>query len=178
MAVQAISRPAYAKHRGCSEVAVHKAIKAGRISVDGNGMIDPVAADAQWRENTRARASARGRPDTFVPLAPAAAPAPATEPTEGDGAYWRSRSRREHAEADLAELRLRELQKELVRVGDVRSSFSRRVASLRDSLLQIPARLAPVVAAEMDQGRCFELIEAELRNALKVLTLDVELEAA
>lgn len=46
---------AYARHRVCSRAAVSKAIAQGRISVDVDGMIDPVGADAQWRAHTRPR---------------------------------------------------------------------------------------------------------------------------
>jgi hypothetical protein len=47
-----ISLRAYARHRGCTIRAVQKAIESGRISTI-DGRIDPVAADADWRRNTR-----------------------------------------------------------------------------------------------------------------------------
>lgn len=46
----------YAKHRGCSEGAVRKAIERGKIRVVGSGKetrIDPTTADAAWAANTR-----------------------------------------------------------------------------------------------------------------------------
>ena len=45
-----------------------------------------------------------------------------------------------------------------------------RAAGLREALLQIPSRLAAVVAAEPSQARCHELIEAELHQVLAQLT--------
>lgn len=45
----------YAKHRGVSKVAVNKAIKAGRISIDADGKIDFAKADAQWSANSLQR---------------------------------------------------------------------------------------------------------------------------
>ena len=47
-----LSIRAYAQHRGLSHTAVAKAIKAGRISVEPDGKIDPAKADAQWARNT------------------------------------------------------------------------------------------------------------------------------
>src|SRR5690606_16079703 len=42
----------YARMRGVSETAVRKAIASGRISVEPDGTIDPVKADAQWDTQT------------------------------------------------------------------------------------------------------------------------------
>ena len=47
-----LSIRAYAQHRGVSHTAVAKAIKAGRISKEPDGTIDPAKADAQWVRNT------------------------------------------------------------------------------------------------------------------------------
>ncbi len=43
---------------------------------------------------------------------------------------------------------------------------------MRDNLLNIPGRLAAVVAAETDERKCFELIDSEIKAALKVLAGD------
>jgi len=42
----------YAAHRGISHPAVMKAIKAGRITPEPDGTIDPVKADRQWGART------------------------------------------------------------------------------------------------------------------------------
>lgn len=47
-----LSRRAYAAHRGVSEAAVRKAIATGRITLEPDGTIDPVKADAQWDAHT------------------------------------------------------------------------------------------------------------------------------
>ncbi len=47
-----ISRRAYAKQRGVSEMAVRKAIATGRITVLADGTIDPARADADWIAQT------------------------------------------------------------------------------------------------------------------------------
>ncbi len=47
-----ISIRAYGRHRGVSDAAVRKAIKAGRITPEADGTIDPEKADAEWGRNT------------------------------------------------------------------------------------------------------------------------------
>lgn len=41
-----LSRRAYARHRGCAESAVRKALASGRIGLEPDGTIDPVKVDA------------------------------------------------------------------------------------------------------------------------------------
>lgn len=47
-----ISIRAYGRHRGVSDAAVRKAIKAGRITPEPDGTIEPSRVDAEWRCNT------------------------------------------------------------------------------------------------------------------------------
>lgn len=78
-----------------------------------------------------------------------------------------ARLRRELAEASLAELREREASGELVRADAVRAAHARRVAGLREALLQLPARLAPILAAEGDQTRCLDLLQREIHDVMR-----------
>lgn len=156
----------YARHRGCSRVAVGKAVKSGRISLV-NGLIDKVVADVQWRANSRARVSATPEPaqDGSVHT-----PAQITidEPPATDG-YTVSRNRREAAEAERAEISLAEEKGELIRVEAVKSVLGVLFASTRDSLLQIPARLAPLLAAESAPAAVQILLYTEIHQALQQL---------
>ncbi|MCB0421352.1 MAG: hypothetical protein KDD61_10160 [Bdellovibrionales bacterium] len=58
---QLLSISEYAEHRkkrglgGCSRVAIYKAIKAGRIVVTSDGLIDPEQADKMWATRTQMR---------------------------------------------------------------------------------------------------------------------------
>ena len=83
--------------------------------------------------------------------------------------YNEAKTLREIAEARLAELKLAEQRGELVRVAEVESSLAAKVAALREGFLQMPARLAPIMAAESDQARCHDILQAELRQALSQL---------
>ena len=49
-----LSIRAYARHRGVSDTAVHKAIRAGRITPEADGTLDPDKAEREWNRNTEA----------------------------------------------------------------------------------------------------------------------------
>ena len=164
--VRLISQSAYARLRGVSKSAVARAVRENRISLI-DGKIDPAVADIQWQQNTRARVDS-GVATTEQALGltgEAAAPAPPSEPDEPSG-YSFDRGRREKYEADLAEMKLLELRGELVRADEVRAEMAKAIGQLRTNLLQIAARLAPALAAESDQAKVHELIDAEIRGAL------------
>jgi hypothetical protein len=134
--------------------------------------VHSVEAAVAWRDvNLSWRRSKGVRLDTAAAQMHTDPPSQVAVPLTG-ATVWENRARREAAEADLAEIRLAELRASLVKVDDVRSSYARRVLALRDSLLQLSARLAPVVTAESDQARCQALIDAELRQVLQMVTED------
>lgn len=127
----------------------------------------------------------RSRTDAEAPDTPQATPPVGhashifpkqAEPANSEG-FQAARTRREVAEANLAEMREAELQGKLIRVDLVRSAWARRVASTRDALLQIPSRLAPVLSPETNMDRTVQILEDELRNALAELTREAEAEA-
>jgi hypothetical protein len=172
--VELITQAEYARRRGVDPTSVRDAVKGKRITLI-DGKIDPVVADAQWQANTRQRVSIN---DEIGPLRTqaAAAPAPASAPPAGSFGYvpdyQESRARREAAEAELAELKLAEEQGDLIRTDAVRSSYSRRAAGLREAIMQIPARLSPVLAAESDPAKIHDHLQAELRLVLEQVTTD------
>ena len=57
-----ISIRAYARHRGVTDTAVHKAIRSGRVTPEADGTIDADQADAQWERNTSAPKTGTQRP--------------------------------------------------------------------------------------------------------------------
>lgn len=170
--VQLITQAEYARRRGCTEGAVRRAVRDGRISLI-NGKIDPVAADAQWARNTRVRAGSRATDDVNLSGSGSTGGTAAGDDNDDEdnaAGYWKSRARRERAEAELAELKLAELQGQLVRADDWAAALAKRAAAFREGLLQIPARLAAQLAAETDQARIHGLLEDELRQVMSQLT--------
>lgn len=167
--VNLMTQAEYARHRGCSRVAVGKAVKAGRISLV-NGLVDPAVADIQWRANSRARA-AQQQPGQLPLDAAGPGERVQSEPDDaprGDD-YMVSRTRRETAEAELAELKLAEQHGQLIRVDAVKAAVASVFSAARDALLQIPARLGPQLAAESDASKAQTLLHAEIHQALQLL---------
>jgi hypothetical protein len=177
--VNLITQKEYATRRGCSAVAVHKAVKAGRISLI-DGLIDPDVADIQWAKNSRARIGSKpmpaeqpGEESTRLDSGDLLSPDPASQPERPDTPppddYTTWRGRREAADAELAELRLAEQRRDLISVAAVEGVWSAMLASAREHLLQVRARLAPVLAAESDVFKIEQMLEAEHRKALETL---------
>jgi hypothetical protein len=84
--------------------------------------------------------------------------------------YHVAKTLREAAEARIAQLKLAELQGQLVRADDWAAALAKRAAAFREGLLQIPARLSAQLAAESDQARIHALLEDELRQVMSQLT--------
>lgn len=82
------------------------------------------------------------------------------------GPLAHERRRLTAAKAARAEFELRELAGELVKRSDVERETFAVQRTLRDRVMGIPDRIAPIVAAEADAGRCHELLAAEVRLAL------------
>ena len=122
-------------------------------------MIDPEVADIQWKKNTdpkqseRANAAKRGEE-------------PSGGGDQAGSDYWESKTRREKAEATMAELRAAELAGKLVSVERVRAASMRMSRMLRDSLLAIPPKIAPTLATESDSHAIEQVLAETLRRAL------------
>jgi len=156
--------------------------------------MDSVEAAQAWREarqNIAARkpAPAGPAPAVAVPVQgvvgffPRDLPPPTMQPwSEGLGGDGRglpdgyggdpsedhqaARTRREIAEANLAEMREAEERGDLIRVSAVKSTLAAVFSTTRDALLQIPARLAPLVAADPDPASVQNTLHAEIHQAL------------
>lgn len=155
-----------------SRQAGYAAVRRCGIPVN-DGMLDADVATVLYRKRTRARANERRGGEPAVPPAATAAAGGqggGDDDRGGGDNYWTSRARREEAEAELAELKLAEQRGELVRAADVRAAYAKLAAGLRESLLQIPARLAAVLAAESDQAKCHDALQLELHQVLAQVT--------
>lgn len=69
-----LSIRAYARHRGVSHVAVLRAVKQGRVSLEPDGTVDPAKADASWERSSdpsrRKPAAEKLRPVAAVAVGP------------------------------------------------------------------------------------------------------------
>jgi hypothetical protein len=157
-----LSISAYARHRGVSHVAVLKAIKSGRISKEADGTIDVAKADADWRKNT-SQAQQRKTEKDVTP----ARERPIDPPVVNSGpSYAQSRAIKEAYHARLAKLSYEEKTASLVKIDSVKVAWFNVLRVLRDRALNLPDRLAPLLAAETDPKRVRDLLDTDLRQML------------
>src|SRR5215467_14383499 len=140
---------AYARHRGIDPMSVEKAIKSGRITHDADGEIDFEIADRDWEQNTR----------------------PAMSPDEDNGGlaqYSRARAIREYYQASLAKIEYEQKVGKLLPKDEVQAAAFNTYRQFREQLLNIPDRVAAIIAAEtcMDTKKVHEILTAEVRHAL------------
>ena len=83
---------------------------------------------------------------------------------------WEAKTRREAAEASIAELKEAELRGELVRKVEVERAIASRLVALRESLEVLADRLSALVAAESDAQACRRMLRDEHRKALATFT--------
>lgn len=135
---------------------------------------DSVEAARDWRaRHLRPRVKigqAAPSPATAAPAAAPPAPRAELELDEDRISYEEARRRREAAEAQRAELQLAELRGDLVRAADIRAALSRRVASLRESFLQMPSRVVPLLVAQPQAAHMDRLLRDEILLALGQVT--------
>ena len=182
-----LSIRAYAQHRGVSHTAVAKAIKAGRISVEPDGKIDPAKADAQWARNTLPSQSLNT--GAAKPAAKVATPPVSTSVATGSSRelqppvetgrisapdYQTSRAIREAYAARLAKLEFEERTGKLLNADEVKVKHFNLARLLRDRIQQIPRKLAPqivaAVVAQPDQRVVEDLLMEAIREALEELS--------
>ena len=177
-------RPAeLARRLGVSRQAVSDLVRRGILTPDANGRIDEAAARAAILASVHptsktVQAAQASAPAPIAPIAPvAAAPAPAPavapaaapQPEAAATNYHVAKTMREAAEAHIARLKLAEMRGELIRTDAVRAVMSNIFATTREAVLQMPARLAPLLAAESDPAAVQNLLHAELHAALESL---------
>ena len=145
----------YARHRGVAHSAVQKAVETGRIRTLPDGRIDSEAADREWQANTEARpigaTKRRGGDD---------------DDAFGAAQYSKARAVREHYQARLSKLEYEEKVASLISTDEVRIATFNKLRLFRDGMLNIPDRIAAMLAAETEAAKCYEILATEIRKAL------------
>lgn len=200
-----LSRRGYAAHRaalglpGATDAAVRKALQTGRITLEADGSIDPVKADRLWSLTTDANKQRspdsvaqgvdaaretieRGEVRPVPTSAVAAVHETAADAPEGGGLTF---AKARTAEMALRVQRNRILLKRLS--GEVvdRKAVVQHVFDLarkeRDHWLQLPARAAAGMAADLDcdAHQLEVLLDATIREHLSLLAeIKVDLSAS
>jgi len=154
-----LSIRAYARHRGVTDTAVHKAIRSGRINALADGTIDPDEADAQWARNTSAPKTGTQRPTVKVTVPEVdgdgerSGVGTATNTGSGGGggtSLLQARTVNEVVKAQTNKVRLARLKGELIDRPQAIAHVFKLARSERDAWLNWPARVSAQMAAKLD----------------------------
>lgn len=157
-----------AKALGLSKQAVSK--------LKGQGMpVHSVEAARAWRDenlSVSARKEARESASATLAAPPRSRPDLRTFPPFGDDDdgededFKAARTREKISEANMAEMNEAKMRREMINVAVVERQLATDYATTRDALLQIPARIAPLLASETDTAAIQTMLDAELHQAL------------
>jgi phage terminase Nu1 subunit (DNA packaging protein) len=154
----------FAESQGFSRPYVTKLVQQGVIVRDANGQIDKdmaVAALAARREP--AKSFRRGKvPNNGEIPGIGAAGGPETLSTM----LLKSRIKTEVERGKLAELDRKQREGELVERSEVEEAAFSNARRVRDALMNIPARVASLYAAETDPQKIHQNLEDEIRTVL------------
>jgi len=171
----------YAAHRGISHPAVMKAIKAGRITPEPDGTIDPVKADRQWGVRTDP-AQQRVRKSASTTKAVPKSAIRAVDETLGESgggevSFLRARMANEVLKAQTAKVRLQKMKGELVDRAKTMALVFDLARRERDAWMNWPPRIAADMAAELgvEAHLMEQVLEHHIRHHLADLA-EIELE--
>ena len=181
-----LSIRAYARHRGVTDTAVHKAIRSGRINALSDGTIDPDQADAQWERNTSSPKTGTQRPAVKVKVPEVDGEGggdrngagAATNTGSGGGAggaggtsLLQARTVNEVVKAQTNKVRLARLKGELIDRPQAIAHVFKLARSERDAWLNWPARVSAQMAAklELDAHTMHVALENAVREHLQEL---------
>ncbi|MBA3059128.1 MAG: elements of external origin [Gammaproteobacteria bacterium] len=182
-----LSIRAYARHRGVTDTAVHKAIRSGRINALSDGTIDPDQADAQWERNTSSPKTGTQRPAVKVKVPEVdgegggdrvGASAATNTGSGGGGAggaggtsLLQARTVNEVVKAQTNKVRLARLKGELIDRPQAIAHVFKLARSERDAWLNWPARVSAQMAAklEIDAHTMHVALENAVREHLQEL---------
>jgi hypothetical protein len=177
-----------ARQLGVSETAVRRAEKAGRIKREPDGSWDPARVKAAWADNTdpaQQRPARSGRPAvksrSLKPVPEAALGAVRDTLREhgepiaaGPGqamTFMQARTANEVLKAQERRLRLQQMKGELVDRAKAVAQVFRLARDERDAWVNWPARVAAVIAAELevDAHQLHTVLERQVRDHLAEL---------
>ncbi len=165
-----ISIRAYARHRGVTDTAVHKAIRAGRITPEADGTIDADRADREWARNSETPKPGTRAKATKVAVPEGGGDGPAALPV-GGASLLQARTVNEVVKAQTNKVRLARLKGELVDRPQAIAHVFKLARSERDAWLNWPARISAQMAAKLgvDPHTMHIALEAAVREHLQEL---------
>ncbi len=165
-----ISIRAYARHRGVTDTAVHKAIRAGRITPEVDGTIDADRADREWARNSDVPKTGTRAKAAKIAVPEGGGDGPAALPV-GGASLLQARTVNEVVKAQTNKVRLARLKGELVDRPQAIAHVFKLARSERDAWLNWPARISAQMAAKLniDPHTMHVALEAAVREHLQEL---------
>lgn len=169
-----ISIRAYARHRGVTDTAVHKAIRTGRIAPEADGTVDADRADADWARNTDSpKKGTSQRAESVVVREAQGEPTGALPGSTGSGgtSLLQARTVNEVVKAQTNKVRLARLKGELVDRPQAIAHVFKLARSERDAWLNWPARISAQMSAKLglDAHAMHVALETAVREHLQEL---------
>lgn len=202
--MRAISKAAFARERRVHPSRVTQWIRDGRVvvTIDGrvdadesharlDGTLDPtkgVRTDGNVTSTspaTNTLPESVARPGAATSAAPAGqpdllgtpAPSSSSSATRDDQVDWDARKRRDRAEAQLSEMKALKEAGALTSTAAVQKEAVETARQVRNAMLAIPDRLAPVLDPA-NPARAHKLMTEEIQKALRELRAGLEQRAA
>lgn len=177
----------FARQRGVHPSRVSQWKRQGRLILDADGGIDADASHAALNATLDSAKGWRGGANVTSTIALMASPGPSEQqelapqvgqkgaraPTE----YELDKHREQKAVASLAEMKLLREAGALVPAAGVKKAAAETARHLRNMMLAIPDRIAPVVDPA-NPARAHKLMTDEIQKALRELSSELEQRAA
>lgn len=174
----------YYRRKGWNPGYGHKVKTLGRlvtVVINGKELVDVEASDAKMAAtadptkghmaavNEQQRTMHRGTA-TPPPLQQFNDRQPSMGDASKNATYMQAKTAREVYEAKNAQLEYEERTGKLIRLDAVKATLAVAMATAREALLQIPSRLAPLLAADSDPANVQNVLHAEIHQALAQLS--------
>lgn len=186
-----VSKSAFAKIYGCAQSYVTKLKDLNRLVLSEDGKQVNVEASLRLIESTgdpsklgvrerwEAYRSGQSLDEAATAQPPVADQAPAAprRVAAGDGAssaYHQARTEKEQIDAQLKKIELQKLQGQIAEVAPILRAVHDTHAAARSALLQLPDRLAQLIAPETDPQKVHELLRLECERVCDVMRREIE----
>ena len=164
--MELISQSAWAKKHGFSRQYANQLIREGIVKSYGNGKINPVQADSAL-----AAVKNPSYPERRVESSNAFNAINSHHEDAGlPTMLLKTRIKNEMERGKILEARAKNETKELVSAEQVRVAAFNKARIVRDLLLNIPDRVASIVASTNDEHKVHEILTTEIRIVLEELS--------
>lgn len=150
--VKLMTQADFAKQQHVSRQYIHKLVKEGKIVLH-EGKINP--EQAKLVVNVLERPSKNSE-----------------ECINLSKELLKARVQNEKTKGQLLDIKLKQESEELVNADDIRKALFNKARTIRDTLLNIPDRIAPVLATIDNTHEIHEMLTAEITQALEELAQD------